>query len=239
MIHHRINTSEVLSVLSSVHACTLCEDLALGPKPIFQLNPEVKILIVGQAPGRKTHLKGIPFDYPSDDRLRDWMGINRDIFYNESVIAILPMAFCYPGTRKNVDLTPPVQCTEQWRNQLLSFLPNIELALVIGQYALNWHLPIRQARTLTETVRQWHDYWPELLPSPRNNGWLKTHPWFSNDVLPKLKTGGITSLKPAEAPISVFIDSTECAINYLERLSYPSTGRGLHKTSRSNPAESH
>ena len=119
------------------------------------------------------------------------MGINRDIFYNESVIAILPMAFCYPGTGKNGDLPPPVQCAEQWRNKLLSFLPNIELTLVIGQYALNWHLPKRQARTLTETVRQWQDYWPELLPmphpSPRNNRWLKTNPWFSSDVLPKLK----------------------------------------------------
>jgi uracil-DNA glycosylase len=191
MTHNRIHANEILSVLNSVRACTLCEDLALGPKPILQLSPDAQILIVGQAPGRKTHLKGIPFDDPSGDRLRDWMGIDRDTFYNESSIAILPMAFCYPGTGKSGDLPPPVQCAEQWRNDLLSFLPNIALTLVIGQYALNWHLAKRQARTLTETVKQWQDYWPELLPmphpSPRNNRWLKVNPWFSSNVLPSLK----------------------------------------------------
>ncbi|MFT6266410.1 MAG: uracil-DNA glycosylase [Oleiphilaceae bacterium] len=191
MTHDIIKTSDISSVLSRVRACTLCTDLALGPKPILQLNPEAKILIVGQAPGRKTHLKGIPFDDPSGDRLRDWMGVDRDIFYNESAIAILPMAFCYPGTGKSGDLPPPSQCADQWRTQLLSLLPNIELTLVIGQYALGWHLVNNQARTLTETVKQWENYWPKLLPmphpSPRNNRWLKTNPWFSNDVLPNLK----------------------------------------------------
>lgn len=191
MTNNGINASDISSVLSTVRACTLCGDLALGPKPILQLNPEAKILIAGQAPGRKTHLKGIPFDDPSGERLRDWMGIDRDTFYNDSAIAILPMAFCYPGTGKSGDLPPPTQCAEQWRNQLLTLLPNIELTLVIGKYALNWHLGSHQARTLTETVRLWQDYWPELLPmphpSPRNNHWLKTNPWFANDVLPKLK----------------------------------------------------
>ena len=119
------------------------------------------------------------------------MGIDRDTFYNESAIAILPMAFCYPGTGKNGDLPPPIQCAEQWRVQLLSLLPNIELTLVIGQYALDWHLGADQAKTLTETVKRWKDYWPEHLPmphpSPRNNRWLKNNPWFSKDVLPKLK----------------------------------------------------
>jgi len=191
MIREKIGASEIATVVSTVRACTLCENLPLGPKPILQLDPEAKILIAGQAPGRKTHLKGIPFDDPSGDRLRAWMGVDRDTFYNESAIAILPMAFCYPGTGKSGDLPPPAQCAEQWRSQLLSFLPNIELTLVIGQYAINWHLARRQARTLTETVIQWQHYWPELLPmphpSPRNNRWLKNNPWFSNQVLPKLK----------------------------------------------------
>jgi uracil-DNA glycosylase len=112
MTHNRINANEILSVLNSVRACTPCENLALGPKPIIQLSPDVKILIVDQALGRKTHLKGIPFDDPSGDRLRDWMGIDRNTFYNESAIAILPMAFCYDGTGKSGDLPPPVQCAE-------------------------------------------------------------------------------------------------------------------------------
>ncbi|MFT7562046.1 MAG: uracil-DNA glycosylase [Flavobacteriales bacterium] len=191
MTHNRINVRDISSVLNAVRACTLCEDLALGPKPILQLNPAAKILIVGQAPGRKTHHKGIPFDDPSGDRLRDWMGVARDTFYNDSAIAILPMAFCYPGAGKSGDLPPPRQCAEQWRIQLLSLWPNVELTLVIGQYALDWHLAKLQARTLTETVGQWQNYWPKLLPmphpSPRNNRWLKTNPWFSSDVLPKLK----------------------------------------------------
>ena len=192
-----IKTSEISSVLRDVRACTLCTDLALGPKPILQLNPKAKILVAGQAPGRKTHHKGIPFDDPSGDRLRDWMGIDREVFYNASKIAILPMAFCYPGTGKSGDLAPPIQCAEQWRAQLLSLLPNLELTLVIGQYALDWHLgddqsAKKQHRTLTETVKHWQVYWPSVLPmphpSPRNNRWLKSNPWFASDVLPKLKS---------------------------------------------------
>ncbi len=191
MTHSTIELSDISSLLSDVRACKLCNDLVLGPKPIFQLNPKAKILIAGQAPGRKTHLKGIPFDDPSGERLRDWMGIDCDTFYNDSAIAILPMAFCYPGTGKSGDLPPPTQCTEQWRAQLLELLPNIKLTLVIGQYALDWHLASKQQRTLTETVSQWQNHWPEILPmphpSPRNNRWLKNNPWFAKDVLPKLK----------------------------------------------------
>jgi uracil-DNA glycosylase len=192
MTLERISARDVSSVLNSVRACELCSDLALGPKPILQLDPKAKILIAGQAPGRKTHHKGIPFDDPSGERLRDWMGIDSDVFYDASAIAILPMAFCYPGTGKSGDLPPPIQCAETWRAQLLKLLPNIELTLVIGQYALDWHLGKTQHRTLTETVTHWPDYWPSLLPmphpSPRNNRWLKNNPWFATDVLPELKT---------------------------------------------------
>ena len=191
MTNDRINTRDISTVLRTVRACELCTDLALGPKPILQLNPEAKILIAGQAPGRKTHHKGIPFDDPSGERLRDWMGVDDDVFYDDSAVAILPMAFCYPGTGKSGDLPPPIQCAEQWRAQLLGLLPNVELTLVIGQYALDWHLGKTQYRTLTDTVIHWQEYWPKLLPmphpSPRNNRWLKNNPWFSKEVLPELK----------------------------------------------------
>jgi len=193
-----VEIKDISAQLTAVRTCTLCEGLALGPKPILQLNPNAKILIAGQAPGRKTHHKGIPFDDPSGDRLRDWMGIDREVFYDESRIAILPMAFCYPGTGKSGDLPPPAQCAERWRAELLSLLPNIELILVIGQYALDWHLGSRAHLTVTETVSHWQDYWPELLPmphpSPRNNRWLKTNPWFAREVLPVLKRQVITLL---------------------------------------------
>ena len=182
---------EVSHIVKAVRTCSLCTNLPLGPKPIFQLNPNAKILIAGQAPGRKTHHKGVPFDDPSGDRLRSWMGINRDTFYNELNIAILPMAFCYPGTGKSGDLPPPTQCADQWRLKLLMLLPNIQLTMVIGQYALDWHLRNKQAGTLTATVKQWRDHWPQLLPmphpSPRNNRWLKNNPWFSDEILPALK----------------------------------------------------
>ena len=198
MTNDRLEIKDISAQLNAVRACALCEDLALGPKPILQLNPQAKILIAGQAPGRLTHHKGIPFDDPSGDRLRDWMGIDREVFYDESRIAILPMAFCYPGTGKGGDLAPPIQCAERWRTQLLSLLPKVELTLVIGQYALDWHLDNRAHGTVTQTVSQWQDYWPEILPmphpSPRNNRWLKTNPWFATEVLPVLKQQVITLL---------------------------------------------
>ena len=184
-------TDHFTPILEEVKTCTLCTDLALGPKPILQLNPRAKILIAGQAPGRKTHHKGIPFDDPSGDRLRDWMGVTREEFYDDALVAVLPMAFCYPGTGKSGDLPPPKQCADRWRIELLELLPEIQLTLVIGQYALDWHLGDLQARTLTKTVAQWQSHWPKLLPmphpSPRNNRWLKNNPWFSTEVLPVLK----------------------------------------------------
>ena len=191
MTTNTIKTNDVSAVLASARACELCTNLPLGPNPIVQLNPNAKILIAGQAPGRITHQKGIPFDDPSGERLRDWMGIDRSAFYNDANIAILPMAFCYPGTGKGGDLPPPKICAQQWREQLLTLLPNIELTLVIGQYALDWHLGNQRSTTLTETVKQWQKHWPTILPlphpSPRNNYWFKQNPWFPEDVLPALK----------------------------------------------------
>ena len=191
MTSNRIEINSISSVLNDVSSCKLCTNLALGPNPILQLNPKAKILIAGQAPGRKTHHKNIPFDDPSGDRLRDWMGIDRNTFYDETSIAILPMAFCYPGTSKSGDLPPPNICADQWREKLLNLLPNVELTLVIGQYALDWHLSSTKRSTLTETVLEWQELWPEFVPmphpSPRNNIWLKKNPWYLTDVLPELK----------------------------------------------------
>lgn len=179
------------AIASDVRSCNLCGDLPLGPRPIFQLHPQAKILIAGQAPGRKTHRQGIPFDDASGERLRDWMGLDRTTFYNESTVAILPMAFCYPGTGKSGDLPPRPECADRWRKELLSFLPNVELTLLVGMYAMEWHLGDRQSRTLTETAKNWRSFWPTALPmphpSPRNNRWLKNNAWFEEDVLPSLK----------------------------------------------------
>lgn len=183
--------NNIRTSLASVRSCALCKDLPLGPKPIVQLDSRAKILIAGQAPGRITHAKGIPFDDPSGERLRNWMGVDKETFYDAKKIAILPMGFCFPGTGKGGDLPPRIECAEKWRKQLLAQLPHIELTLVIGRYAMDWHIGEKQARTLTETVAQWQKYWPDVLPmphpSPRNGFWLKKNDWFAADILPELK----------------------------------------------------
>ncbi|WP_067869840.1 uracil-DNA glycosylase family protein [Neptuniibacter marinus] len=179
------------SLLDEVYACTRCtENLPYEPKPILQIDPQAKILIVGQAPGRKAHEAGIPFDDASGDRLREWMGISREQFYDPKCVAILPMGFCFPGTGKSGDLRPRPECAPAWRDQLLSHLQDIELTLVIGQYAQNYHLHDKRS-SLTETVRAWKTYWPKIVPlphpSPRNNIWLNRNPWFQAELLPKLR----------------------------------------------------
>jgi uracil-DNA glycosylase len=179
-------------LLESVRECRLCEkSLPLGPRPVLQIDPRVKILIAGQAPGRRVHESGIPFDDASGVRLREWLGVSSEAFYDPTKFAILPMGFCYPGTGKSGDLPPRPECAEAWRERLLSGLRQVELTLVIGQYAQRWHLPQVQ-KNLTETVRAWRDYGPRTIPlphpSPRNNIWLKRNPWFSESLLPSLKT---------------------------------------------------
>lgn len=179
------------SLLTSVRACTLCADeLDTGVRPVLQANPSARILIAGQAPGSKVHETGIPFDDASGDRLREWMGVSKETFYDETQIAILPMGFCYPGKGRSGDLPPMPICAETWREKLLIALPNICLTLVIGQYAQKWHLP-HQKKNLTDTVRDWQTYDDDLMPlphpSPRNNIWLKRNEWFVRDVVPELK----------------------------------------------------
>jgi uracil-DNA glycosylase len=182
----------IKSLEEGVRTCTICSDsLPLGPRPVVQISSESRILIAGQAPGRKVHETGVPFDDASGDRLREWLGVSRDSFYNSEKFAILPMGFCFPGTGKSGDLPPRPECAEKWRAAILSSLPNIQLTLVIGQYAMAYHLPNEKGR-LTDIVMNWEKYWPDTIPlphpSPRNNIWLKRNPWFQNDVLPVLKT---------------------------------------------------
>lgn len=177
-------------LLAQVRRCDLCAStLPLGPRPVLQASTSARILIAGQAPGKKVHLSGVPFNDPSGKRLRDWMGVNTETFYNSAHIAILPMGFCYPGTGKSGDLPPRPECADQWRESLLEAMPNIKLTLVLGKYAQDYHLG--RSKSLTELVRDWRSHWPEMLPlphpSPRNNRWFKQNPWFEAEVLPTLR----------------------------------------------------
>lgn len=179
------------TLIEEVRACTICAShLEHGVRPVLQIDSKAKILIAGQAPGRKVHESGVPFDDASGDRLREWMGVSKDTFYNAKEIAILPMGFCYPGKGKTGDLPPRPECAVAWRTQLLKQLPQLKLTLVIGQYAQSYHLAENRL-SLTETVKAWQNYWPSVVPlphpSPRNNGWLKKNPWFENEVIPNLR----------------------------------------------------
>ena len=180
------------ALVRSVRACTLCAGLPLGPKPIVQLSRRAKILIAGQAPGRITHHKGIPFDDPSGIRLRKWMGITNDQFYDAGKIAILPMSFCFPGTGKSGDLPPRPECAPAWRENILSQMPDIELTLVIGKYAIDWHIPGDKKMSLAQSVKSGTGrsagLFPMPHPSPRNNRWLKVNPWFEAYTIPLLQT---------------------------------------------------
>lgn len=192
MVNETLPTSESLtSLLQQVRSCTLCAAaLPCGPRPVLQVHSEARLLIAGQAPGRRVHETGLPFNDPSGDRLRSWLGIDRETFYRDPRIAIIPMGFCYPGTGKSGDLPPRPECAEAWRGPLIEQLPHLELTLAIGQYAQHWHLPERE-RNLTETVRNWRACWPRVMPlphpSPRNNLWLRRNPWFEEEVLPVLR----------------------------------------------------
>lgn len=179
------------ALLRDIRSCKICEGLPLGPRPIVQLSASARILIAGQAPGRKTHQKGVPFDDPSGDRLRAWLGVDRDTFYGDLRLAVLPMGFCYPGTGASGDLPPRTECAEAWRQDLLAHLKDLELVLIIGRYAIDWHLPGDAGVSVTQLAKNWKDRWPGTLtlphPSPRNNRWLKQNPWFEGEVIPALQ----------------------------------------------------
>lgn len=184
-------TPSFSSLLSDVRACTLCEEnLPLGPRPVLQAHPKARILIAGQAPGRKVHESGLPFDDASGNRLREWLGITREIFYNPGKLAIVPMGFCFPGTGSSGDLPPRPECAPAWRKLILDRLRNIETTVVLGQYAQEYHFG-KKGSSVTDLVKSWRRYWPKLVPlphpSPRNNLWLRKNPWFEKEVIPSLR----------------------------------------------------
>jgi len=185
-------TKALTKLVKEIRSCTLCTGaLPLGPRPVIQVGTSAKILIVGQAPGSRVHETGILFNDPSGDRIRAWMGVSKEVFYDENKIAIVPMGFCFPGTGKSGDLPPRPECAETWRVKLLDLLPNIGLTVIVGQYAQSWHLGKSNKENLTQTVRAWKEYGPMSIPvphpSPRNNIWLKKNPWFEAEVLPTLQ----------------------------------------------------
>jgi uracil-DNA glycosylase len=179
-------------LLREVQACTLCENLPLGPRPILSAKSSAKILIIGQAPGTKVHASGIPWNDPSGDRLRKWMGLDAEQFYNAKQVAIMPMGFCYPGRGGSGDLLPRPECAPKWHDKILEQLPQVELTLLIGQYAQAYYLNDKY-KTLTERVKNWQKfssegYFPLVHPSPRNQRWLKNNPWFEQEIIPVLQT---------------------------------------------------
>ena len=186
-----MNTESLNGLVTEVRACTICEPhLPNGVRPVLQVNSDAKILIAGQAPGRRVHATGIPFDDPSGDRLRDWMGVTREQFYNPQLFAIVPMGFCYPGTGNSGDLPPRPECAATWRARLLRQLPRVETTLVIGKYAHDYHFG-KSNLTVTRLVENWQQHWPGHIPlphpSPRNNIWLKKNPWFEAEVVPVMR----------------------------------------------------
>ena len=184
-------TEPLPALLRRIRACTICAPhLPLGPRPVLQAGAGARILIAGQAPGRKVHASGIPFDDASGERLRQWLGVDRATFYDARRIAIVPMGLCYPGTGASGDLPPRPECAPAWRAPLLQRLPGVRLTVVLGRHAIAYHLPDAPP-TLTQAVRDWRRHWPRAVPlphpSPRNNLWLRRNPWFEAEVLPALR----------------------------------------------------
>ncbi|GAA5523859.1 hypothetical protein Maes01_00408 [Microbulbifer aestuariivivens] len=184
--------STLIPLLEEVRACRICEEfLPLGPNPVLRTSETARLLIIGQAPGKRVHETGIPWNDPSGDRLRQWLGMDRDTFYDKSRIAIVSMAFCYPGRGKGGDLPPRKECAATWHARLLEQMPQLQLTLLVGQYAQRYYLP-HWYGSLDENVRHFGDvlpagYFPLPHPSPRNTLWLKRRPWFDAQVVPALQ----------------------------------------------------
>lgn len=179
-------------LLAEIRACRACEPhLPEGPRPILAATTTARILIAGQAPGRRVHQSGVPWDDPSGDRLRDWLGIDRAAFYDERRVALVPMGFCYPGSTGSGDRPPRPECRALWHHRLLPHLRKVRLRILIGQYAHAYHLGDRAGESLTETVAAWRDFLPNLIPlphpSPRNGIWLRRNPWFEEELVPALR----------------------------------------------------
>ncbi len=178
-------------LLAEIGACRLCA-AHLEPRPVLRVSRSARILIAGQAPGLRVHRSGVPFSDPSGERLRHWMGIGADTFYDERLVAIIPMGFCFPGySAAGTDKPPRHECAKTWRHLLTEQLSGFALTLAIGSYAQAWHLGRRRKQSLGQTVRAFADYAPDIIPLPhpswRNNAWLKSNPWFEHDLLPYLR----------------------------------------------------
>ena len=182
--------------VSSLQTCTLCADrfrateTAHQPRPVVWFRPEARLLIAGQAPGMRVYKSGVPFDDPSGDRLREWLGIDSDTFYDQKRVAIVPMAFCFPGyDAKGADLPPPKICAATWHDRVMQSLGAAPLTLLVGGHAHRWHLGTRDG--VTQTVAGWRDHAPAIFPLPhpswRNTGWLRKNPWFAEELLPLLR----------------------------------------------------
>ena len=181
-----------MKLLNDIRACTICTaHLPNVPKPILQASADSKILIIGQAPGQKAHASGIPWNDPSGDRLRLWLGVDKETFYDAEKVTLMPMGFCYPGTGKTGDLPPRPECAPLWHPQILSLMKSTKLILLVGQYAQNYYLKDTVQDTLTATVQKFHTYLPQYFPlphpSPRNNIWQARNIWFTGEVLPELR----------------------------------------------------
>ena len=191
-------------LLQEIAACQVCSRfLPLGPRPIITASPKSKIMIVGQAPGLAVHQSGIPWDDKSGDNLRRWLQVDKLTFYDPDQIALIPMGFCYPGKGKSGDQPPRKECAPLWHQKLFDQMPEIKLTILVGQYAQNYYLGKQARRTLTETVRHFEDFRPRYFvlphPSPRNNIWQAKNEWFTQSVLPKLRSVVKDILQPADS----------------------------------------
>lgn len=182
-----------MRLLREIGACQVCSaDLPLGPRPVLQAASTARLLIIGQAPGRKVHKSGTPWNDASGDRLRDWIGLDRSIFYDGTRVAVLPMGFCYPGSAKNGGDRPPrPECAPLWHDRLLELLPDLRLTLLVGLHSQRRYLRSSRKRTMTETVKAFAEYGPQFFPLPhpswRSAIWMQKHPWFEHIVVPELR----------------------------------------------------
>ena len=179
-------------LMKEIKKCVVCaKALPLGPRPVVQAHTRARILVIGQAPGRRVHESGVPWDDASGERLRSWLGVDKQQFYNGELFALVPMGFCYPGTGKSGDLPPRPECAVLWHERLLAMMPDVKLTVLLSQYAHAYYLRERRKKSLTETTRAWKEYSPARIPlphpSPRNNRWFKRNPWFEEEVIPYLR----------------------------------------------------
>lgn len=179
-------------LVAEARACTACEGLPLGPRPVIRAGASARLLIISQAPGTKAHETGLSFNDPSGDRLRDWLALDRDTFYDEARVAIMPMGFCYPGRLpRGGDAPPRPECAPLWHDRLRAGLTEVRLTLLVGSYAIRHYLPGGRSRSMTEAVAGWCDHLPDIIPTPhpswRTTAWQRKHPWFETELLPALR----------------------------------------------------